>query len=173
MTSQVLTEFSKEYSSSLDASRLASEDINQYWLDLGLSVGLVTQLELCVVEMVNNAFIHAYHYQEGKPIGLGCTFQLEGDAGTMTMKVYDYGEGMTEQALTKELSKEFVEADPEDESTWGVSGRGFLIVSSLMDTVKLISESPKNTFLLTKQLDQASMKQMLSSVQSDQTTPTK
>ncbi|MBW3695778.1 ATP-binding protein [Vibrio sp. T187] len=165
MNTQVLSEFNKEYDSSLEASRLASEDINQYWLDLGMPAGLVTQLELCVVEMVNNAFIHAYHYQEGKPIGLSCVFNHSGDRGIMTMRVSDQGDAMSQADLDKELSREFVEADPEDESTWATSGRGFLIVSSLMDKIELSLESEKNTFLLTKELDSTSMQQIILSTQ--------
>jgi|GEM_PF-4422328 len=166
MNSQVPNAFCKEYNSSLDASRSASEDINEYWLNLGMPAGLVTQLELCVVEMVNNAFIHAYHGQEGKPIGLGCVFKVNGEAGEMTLSVYDHGDAMTDSELEQELAKEFVEADPEDESTWTVSGRGFLIVLSLMDTIKLAKDSTRNTFLMTKQLDSTSMKQILSAKQS-------
>ncbi len=59
---------------------------------------------------------------------------------------------MTESELEKALSNEFVDMDPSDDSTWTASGRGFLIVSALMDEIRLQVEGGYNCFMMTKEL---------------------
>ncbi|KII76645.1 ATP-binding protein [Vibrio renipiscarius] len=146
--------FNHTYLSSLEASRLASEDLQNFCTSAGIANEFAAQLELCVVEMVNNAFIHAYQEKEGLPIAL--QLEIEGDArySTLKLSVSDYGSVMSQQELKKKLDKQFIEPDPEDDSTWLTSGRGFIIVSSLMDSVSLSSENTKNTFLMVKAIEE-------------------
>lgn len=145
-----IAEFNKVYESSLDASRIAAEDLNSYWRLLGINGDLTYQLELCMVEMVNNTFIHAYKKQQGFPIELKCGVILEGDKKRLFICISDQGEGMSQLDLEQKLESHFIEADPDTEETWTTSGRGFLIVSSLMDKVELSVSEGINTFVMTK-----------------------
>lgn len=145
--------FEQVYESSLDASRLAAEALNEYWAKIGVSPGLATQLELCIVEMVNNAYIHAYKEKEGQEVVVRCQIDRVNGQPSLSLEVLDQGEAMTDTELETALSNEFVEADPTDESTWSTSGRGFLIVSSLMDKVVLTQEQGRNRFVMTKTLE--------------------
>ena len=145
-----IAEFNKVYESSLDVSRIAAEDLNSYWRLLGIDVDLTYQLELCMVEMVNNTFIHAYNKQLGFPIELKCGVIIEGDKKRLFIFISDQGEGMIKLDLEKKLASHFIEADPEIEATWATSGRGFLIVSSLMDKIELSVSEGINTFVMTK-----------------------
>ncbi|WP_114787569.1 ATP-binding protein [Vibrio tetraodonis] len=153
MSSEKRVTFEEVYESSLGLSRQAAESLNNYWLEAGISQGLATQLELCVVEMVNNAVIHAYKAQEGFKVVVKC--QLVGR--DLSIEVIDQGEAMSAKALASALSNDFLEADPNDENTWETSGRGFLIVSSLMDDVVMTSEAGHNKFILTKRLEESEL----------------
>lgn len=144
--------FEQTYESSLDTSRVASEELSKYWSEVGISPGLATQLELCVVEMVNNTFIHAYNEAKGKEVTIRCSVNADQQENTLSLEVEDHGEAMSQQELTQALSNEFVEADPFDEETWTTSGRGFLIVSSLMDSVELQLIDGINRFVMKKAL---------------------
>lgn len=157
MTNRQCRHFGSTYSSSLDASREASEDLQHFCTRVGISNELAAQLELCVVEMVNNAFIHAYKEQQGQAIELQCEIQNDGEQSVLLMAIADYGRVMTQQELEHKLAKEFLEPDPEDETTWATSGRGFIIVSSLMDRVELVSDQKKNTFLMVKALEKQAL----------------
>ena len=144
--------FGKTYSSSLMASREASEDLDQFWSSVGIGLDLASQLELCVVEMVNNAFIHAYQAQEGMPIELTCKIYNDPSDQQLELRISDYGSVMSQRDLEAKLANPFIEPDPADETTWATSGRGFIIVSSLMDKVELTTTEMKNTFLMVKEL---------------------
>ncbi|ANU38079.1 ATP-binding protein [Vibrio scophthalmi] len=157
MTNRQCRHFGSTYSSSLDASREASEDLQHFCTRVGISNELAAQLELCVVEMVNNAFIHAYKEQEGQPIELQCEIRTDDSQSVLLMKISDFGSLMPQQELERKLANEFLEPDPEDETTWATSGRGFIIVSSLMDKVELTSEQTKNTFLMVKALEEQAL----------------
>lgn len=153
----MLDKFEQAYHSSLETSRQVANELNHYWSDIGISPGLATQLELCVVEMVNNTYIHAYQEQEGKPVEVKCLLDNDAPTKTLLIDITDQGEPMTQSELEKALSNEFVEIDPSDESTWTTSGRGFLIVSALMDDIKLDVNEGKNSFKMTKELDESDL----------------
>lgn len=143
--------FNHVYLSSLDASRLASDDISNYWRQIGLAEEISQQVELCVVEMVNNAFIHAYDSQDGLPIELSC--DLDEQKQQLHVRISDKGSVMTQSQFKQALANEFIEPDPSDDETWTTSGRGFVIVSCLMDRVELSTMDDKNTYLMVKQLE--------------------
>ncbi|EGU31957.1 putative anti-sigma F factor antagonist [Vibrio ichthyoenteri ATCC 700023] len=157
MTNSHSRHFGNTYLSSLDASRDASEDLQHFCSLVGISNELAAQLELCVVEIVNNAFIHAYNEQEGQPIELQCEIQTDSSQSVLLMAVSDYGCVMSQQEFENKLATTFIEPDPEDDATWATSGRGFIIVSSLMDTVKLSTQHTKNTFLMVKALEEQAL----------------
>ncbi|NLS12036.1 ATP-binding protein [Vibrio sp. SM6] len=146
--------FEKVFPSSLDASRFAADATNAFWSEIGLSAGLATQLELCIVEMVNNAYIHAYDEVENLPITVRCHFIQGTPLPELHLEIEDSGSAMTQAQLEAALANDFIEADPNDESTWTTSGRGFLIVSSLMDRIALGKENARNQFLMVKELSE-------------------
>lgn len=151
MTNGHTRRFVSTYSSSLDASREACKELNDFWLTVEIDPSLSSQVELCVVEMVNNAFIHAYQEEEGLPIDLLCEV-CSTHPKKLMLNISDYGSCMSQQELDKKLNNSFIEADPDDEETWTTSGRGFIIVSSLMDSIALINDGDKNTFVMVKEL---------------------
>lgn len=129
---------------------MASVDILQYWQQVGLAQDVAQIVELCVVEMVNNAFIHAYESKEGLPIELSC--DLDDRSQQLNVRISDQGRVMTPQQFSQALANEFVEPDPSDDATWTTSGRGFAIISSLMDKVELSTKGNKNTYVMVKSL---------------------
>ncbi|WP_114767037.1 ATP-binding protein [Vibrio rhodolitus] len=151
MTNSQIRRFGSTYSSSLDASREACSELNDFWQQAGIEEEFSSQVELCIVEMMNNAFLHAYQQQEGLPIELECEFYTKAPP-QLKLSISDRGSAMSQQELDSKLSNQFIEPDPEDESTWTTSGRGFIIVSSLMDSVELKKEGDKNTFVMVKVL---------------------
>lgn len=152
MSSIGITPFNRVYLSSLDASRHAADALVLYWSEIGINRDVQGQLELCVVEMVNNAFLHAYQGIEGRPITVQCKMLESESASILTLVIEDEGQAMTQRQLIQAITSDFVEPDPEDESTWTTSGRGFIIVSNLMDEVTMDIEPEKNRFLMQKKL---------------------
>ncbi|WP_029827534.1 ATP-binding protein, partial [Vibrio parahaemolyticus] len=53
-------EFKKTFLSSLKSSREASKQLAEFLFQHQVLVSDVQHLELCVVEVMNNAFIHSY-----------------------------------------------------------------------------------------------------------------
>ena len=151
MTNSQMRRFGSTYSSSLSASREACNELSDFLLASEVECELASQVELCVVEMMNNAFIHAYQEREGLPIELNCEIDSS-NPRTLQIAISDYGSTIPKQELDKKLVNTFVEPDPDDESTWNTSGRGFMIVASLMDSVALETDGNKNTFVLVKEL---------------------
>ena len=148
----MLETFEQAYKSSLETSRQVALELHAYWAEVGISPDLASQLELCVVEMVNNTYIHAYSEQEGMPVRVKCLLESDSSSKKLCIDIIDQGEAMTESELEKALSNEFVDMDASDDSTWTTSGRGFLIVSALMDDIRLQVEGGYNCFMMTKEL---------------------
>ena len=153
MSSEKRVTFEEVYESSLGLSRQAAESLNNYWLEAGISQGLATQLELCVVEMVNNAVIHAYKEQEGFKVVVKC--QLVGR--DLSIEVIDQGGSYVCEGFGFSFVQRIFGSRSNDENTWETSGRGFLIVSSLMDDVVMTSEAGHNKFILTKRLEESEL----------------
>lgn len=145
-------EFHEIYNSALDTSRIAAEALNTYWLSLGVDIELIHQLELCTVEVVNNIFIHAYKKQDDLPIEIKSGFSLENEEKSLFISISDQGEAMNQFMFDKKLMGNFIEVDPMQETTWLTSGRGFLIVSHLMDRVELSVLGRINTLTMTKRM---------------------
>ncbi|WP_194437372.1 ATP-binding protein [Vibrio fluminensis] len=151
MTNSQIRRFGSTYLSSLEASRDACVELNEFWQQTGIKDELSAQVELCIVEIMNNAFLHAYAEEEGRPIELMC--EIDGEiTQQLKLSISDHGTAMSQKELAMKLSRDFIEPDPADDSTWTTSGRGFIIVSSLMDSVALKIEDGKNTFVMTKEL---------------------
>ncbi|MGF1786489.1 ATP-binding protein [Photobacterium swingsii] len=141
--------FNKQYKSSLDVSRDVAEDIKAFWLDVGLKEDVIDQIELCLVELVNNAYEHAYQLNEGEPIELNSYIKNN----ELVIEIADYGESMTDEEFEKAVKGTFIEPDPEDPETWTTSGRGFIIVVQLTDNLEYEKAGGKNTFKLYKKTE--------------------
>ena len=98
--------FHKQYSSSLDASRLVAADIVPFWQQLGVAVTTIDQMELCLVELVNNVFEHAYANNEGSLFDISSYLNA---TKQLTIEISDYGNTMTPQTLTDLANADFIE----------------------------------------------------------------
>ncbi|MGF1736290.1 ATP-binding protein [Photobacterium satsumensis] len=147
----IVTErFSKKYSSSPDVSRDIAEDMQQYLRSNQVSQDIIDQVELCLVEVVNNAYEHAYQYSDKLPIECSCFFNSDNE---LVFEVSDYGKSMTKEEFNRAINGEFIEPDPDDPETWTTSGRGFIIVVQLTDDLEYIQNGNKNTFKILKRAE--------------------
>ncbi|MGV2987119.1 ATP-binding protein [Vibrio sp. E150_011] len=145
MTSEGHT-FSNSYKSAIDISRIAANDLKKYWLSRNLSDDVAGELELCVVELINNAYEHAYEGQDGELIQVASRY----NENKVIVDIVHFGDGMSQAEFQSALEADFIEPDPEDPETWTTSGRGFIILAALLDHVELTQEGDKNTFTLVK-----------------------
>lgn len=142
--------FSKQYQSSSEVSRFIAADMQEYLCSNYVSQKIIDQVELCVVEVVNNAYEHAYQYSDELPIEFSCFFNSDNE---LVIEVSDYGKSMSQDEFNKAISSEFIEPDPEDPDTWTTSGRGFIIVVKLSDGLEYKRVGERNTFKLLKRPD--------------------
>ena len=105
----------------------------------------INRLELCLVEVVNNAIEHAYDNQAGHPVEVTVEMMKE----SMTLVVSDQGHVMPRETLEIENQPQI---DPDSPQSWLCSGRGLHIVKNLMDTVEYSSDQGKNSLRMTKLL---------------------
>ncbi|MGF1724055.1 ATP-binding protein [Photobacterium nomapromontoriensis] len=139
--------FSKQYKSSSEVSRYIAADMQKYLCNNHVSQEIVDQVELCVVEVVNNAYEHAYQYSDELPIEFSCFINSDNE---LVIEVSDYGNSMTQDEFKQAINSEFIEPDPNDPDTWTTSGRGFIIVVQLSDGLEYHQAGDKNTFKLFK-----------------------
>lgn len=140
--------FSKQYPSSIAISRLVADELKLFWQQSEISNTVMGELELCVVELVNNAFEHAYQEREGQPIDVYS--QLNN--GLIIIEIANYGLEMQQSQFLSALEADFLEPCAEDPDTWSTSGRGFIILAALVDKVELNRKQNKNIFRLVKKL---------------------
>ena len=105
----------------------------------------INRLELCLVEIVNNAIEHAYGNESGHPVEVSVGLSKE----KIVITVSDRGQKMPAEILS---DREESEMDPERPETWLCSGRGLHIVDKLMDKVNYISKDGKNSLEMVKKL---------------------
>ncbi|WP_051786471.1 ATP-binding protein [Endozoicomonas numazuensis] len=105
----------------------------------------INRLELCLVEIVNNAIEHAYENKAGYPVEI-C---VDLDKTMMNIAVSDWGQSIPDEVIQ---DKAEVAVDPEYPETWLCSGRGLHIVNKLMDQVSYESDQGKNSFTMKKEL---------------------
>ena len=105
----------------------------------------INRLELCLVEVVNNAIEHAYDNQPGFRVVVLVDVRKE----SITLTVSDRGRAMPAEVLAEGKEPEL---DPESPETWLCSGRGLHIVKNLMDSVSYRSEDGQNSLVMTKQI---------------------
>lgn len=142
--------FSNTYSSSIEASRIVSNEIRLYWESLNIEIDTINQTELCLVEMVNNAYEHAYLNQNGALIEVKSYLQTP---RMLLVEISDYGQSLPQEVLIESTEKSFIVPEEDKPETWFTSGRGFMIVEQLMDTIAYENKDGKNTFYLGKRLN--------------------
>ncbi|MFT5788629.1 MAG: serine/threonine-protein kinase RsbW [Shewanella sp.] len=137
--------FHKEYLSSLEASRKVADDMVPYWESLGLDESIVGQMELCLVEVVNNVFEHAYGNNDGDMFE--ATSYLT-NAKDLIVEISDFGQSIPHGVLEELLKTDFVEPLADDPETWLQSRRGLKIIQELSDTLEYFSHQNRNTLKL-------------------------
>ncbi|WP_062269938.1 ATP-binding protein [Endozoicomonas arenosclerae] len=105
----------------------------------------INRLELCLVEIVNNAIEHAYDNEAGHPVEV-C---VDLDNTMMNIAVSDWGQSIPDDVIEDKAEPAM---DPEHPETWLCSGRGLHIVNKLMDQVSYESDEGKNSFIMKKEL---------------------
>ncbi|OQX35762.1 MAG: hypothetical protein B0D91_10175 [Oceanospirillales bacterium LUC14_002_19_P2] len=113
----------------------------------GLTAEEVNRIELCVVEITNNAIEHAYSGAAGNAVEVMINLSID----ELEIVVSDWGHAM-ESVQNGGVSdmQNLTAADPE---SWSCSGRGLNIVEQLMDDVSYISSDGKNSFYMSKKLN--------------------
>ncbi len=111
-----------------------------------LSTEDINKIELCVVEVVNNAIEHAYKGLDNELVEVDV---LLDPAKAIEIIVRDQGVSM-DPALGMGTSMSV--PDPNDPETWLASGRGLPIVERLMDEVRYESNDQGNAFHMIRQL---------------------
>lgn len=107
---------------------------------------LAGAIELCLVEVCNNAVEHAYGDSDQHLIGLLLTMTKD----EIRLLVIDSGKSMPASALTKEIDWDAEER--QDISGWQSSGHGLQLVKDLMDYVSYWTEEDKNHFQMVKKV---------------------
>ena len=105
----------------------------------------INRLELCLVEIVNNAIEHAYNNEAGHPVEVCVGL----DKTTMNISVSDWGSSIPRDVMDNQRPEEI---DPEHPESWLCSGRGLHIVNKLMDQVAYETDEGKNSFIMSKAL---------------------
>ncbi|WP_257265233.1 ATP-binding protein [Endozoicomonas sp. ONNA2] len=104
----------------------------------------VNRVELCVVEIVNNAIEHAYGNEKGHRVEVGVSLLQ----ACILLTVSDWGKPMEQDKLVNRG----MSVDPDNPAAWLCSGRGLPIVQSLMDKVEYQTVGDKNSFIMSKQI---------------------
>ena len=104
----------------------------------------VNRVELCVVEIVNNAIEHAYNHEKGHKVEVAAHLAQS----ALTLTVSDWGKAMGKG----KLESPSMPVDLDDPALWLDSGRGLPIVQSLMDSVSYHRNGDKNSFVLLKHI---------------------
>ncbi|HHX8438113.1 ATP-binding protein [Vibrio diabolicus] len=119
-------------------------------MDNQISLSTAQSLELCVVELMNNAYIHSYSEIEGKPIDVECRIRCDQMSDFIELRVSDYGASINEMTFNQHKNKQIEGPNLMDDDSWSASGRGLMLVAQLSDQFKLEKEIGKNTFVLVK-----------------------
>jgi len=125
-----------EINSCLESVADAGIEISAFCRQHKMDDTVCFQLELCAVEAINNAIIHAYKNKPGKLVNINCSVENS----LVTIKVSDRGKIMN-HPIPKHLTA------PENDS-----GRGWFIMQQWTDFVEYQSLNGINTVILKKVL---------------------
>ena len=119
--------------------------VNKISSHIGLNELESYRLELCVVEAVNNAIIHAYDKEAGNKVEV--VFNIYPDR--LVLDVYDTGKPIQGNLLEqKDISS--LEFEPDDPDSIPEGGRGLAIMKEIMDSMDYKTEDGKNCLTMTK-----------------------
>ncbi|HPF58979.1 MAG TPA: ATP-binding protein [Candidatus Competibacteraceae bacterium] len=125
-----------EIDSRLDCVALVGISIRALCLEYGADEMTAYQVQTSTVEAVNNTIIHAYSNQSGHPVWIRWSLADK----RLTIQVSD--EGMTMRQLPPDI-----EPEPDAES-----GRGWWIMRQWMDSAEYMTDSGRNTLVLSKSI---------------------
>ena len=121
--------------------------VNKISSHIGLNELESYRLELCVVEAVNNAIIHAYDKEAGNEVEV--VFNIYPDR--LVLDVYDTGKTMQGNLLEqKDISS--LEFEPGNLDNIPEGGRGLAIMKEIMDSMAYKTEDGKNCLTMTKKI---------------------
>ena len=143
--SDLAQEIKLEIDSQLPHTTLVAMAVRGLCAMTTLSPVEINRLELCLVEIVNNAIEHAYGNESGHPVEVSVCLGKE----QVVITVSDRGQEMPAEILG---DREEPEMDPDRPETWLCSGRGLHIVNKLMDDVSYTSTDGKNSLVMVKSL---------------------
>lgn len=122
---------------------MAARRVRAFCRDLGMEEDEAAGVELAVVEAMNNAVLHAYDGSEDGKVELEMMRQPGGElvfAVTDWGRPFDFSAGTSGETVT-----------PEDSAaTLAESGRGLMIIGSIMDRLEYASADGANTLRLFK-----------------------
>ena len=145
MTAETSQSICLEIDSALSNTTLLAMAVRGICAMTTLSPVEINRLELCLVEVVNNAIQHAYDRQSGHKVEA----LVELSETIFCITVSDWGAVMPAEQLEHQ---EALQIDPDLPDSWLCSGRGLYIVKSLMDGVEYSSHQGKNSLRMIKQL---------------------
>ncbi|WP_186174778.1 SpoIIE family protein phosphatase [Vibrio jasicida] len=137
--------FQKSYQASLEVSRQASLELVEFLQQHSVSSHAMQTLELCVVELMNNAFIHAYQEQTGKTVELECEL-TQGEQHNIEVRVFDYGNRISDETFQSYTSKQIETPNLFDEQSWMPSGRGLMLIAQMTDAFSVSHQVERNCF---------------------------
>ncbi|MFZ3420777.1 SpoIIE family protein phosphatase [Vibrio harveyi] len=137
--------FQKSYQASLEVSRQASLELVEFLQQHSVSSHVAQTLELCVVELMNNAFIHAYQEQTGKTVELECEL-TQGEQHNIEVRVFDYGNRISDETFQSYISKQIETPNLFDEESWMPSGRGLMLIAQMTNAFSVSHQGERNCF---------------------------
>lgn len=129
--------------SRLEEVSLVGSAVHGICANLSLSGTEASQMEACVVEVVNNAIKHSYHLQPGHEVDI--TISLYPDR--IEFSICNTGEPM------KSWEKTSIDFDPQDVCALPEGGMGLYIIKSIMDEVTYEYLDGVNNFSMSKHLN--------------------
>ncbi len=135
--------------SRLESVVLASLLLKVFCERVGASQEESRQIELCAVEALNNAVIHAYQLQPGHPVEL----HASGSGFEIILEIRDCGVTMPSSEL-KRSRMDLEGTESEDMENISENGRGLAIIKSVMDSLDYSTLDGTNRLLMTKRVSQ-------------------
>lgn len=125
--------------SDLDKVHAVSEAIQQASVNHGMSETEAFQIQLATVEAMNNVIVHAYAHEATHKLKVKCMLS----ASEVQIIIQDTGSALNQEKLA--ASHPHFDDDPLAES-----GRGLMIIKSVMDAVNYVSHHGVNKMTLIK-----------------------
>ncbi|MDP0561975.1 MAG: ATP-binding protein [Candidatus Endonucleobacter sp. (ex Gigantidas childressi)] len=112
------------------------------WAHVALDT--VNRIELCLVEVLNNAVEHAYSNEPGSTIEI----IVKKSRSVISLTVSDWGLIMPDDTLSAPLAGAIATGGSDSAPDLKASGRGLFIVRSLMGNIQYYSKNGKNSFFM-------------------------